>query len=207
MDEKEDVTVKKIDQDVTIFRLTPIRIAVSLLSVFLLFCIIRLGFQVATGVEPESSRKNWGFRIGVVTLIVGVLFVALGLPILINLFLKMSEQLQRHEVSGIYTDGEEMKPLRTIIIRILVTLMTMFMLAWASYTGYRLTTEPRRDDKYYPLIFPIGIVTIVFGAVYIIIGLAIIADLSLSLTVKLMLRRKKGSIVHEDNTTETKISV
>lgn len=80
----------------------------------------------------------------------------------------------------------------------------MFMLAWASYTGYRLTTEPRRDDKYYPLIFPIGVVTIVFGTVYIIIGLAIIADLALSLTVQLIMKQKKGIIGHEDQKTETK---
>ncbi|XP_062080068.1 uncharacterized protein LOC133784812 [Humulus lupulus] len=207
MDEEADATVKKMDPDAKIFRLTPTRIVVSLLSIFLLFCVIRLGFGVATGVNAESSGRNWGFHIGVVTLLFGVLFVALGLPVLINLFLKMSEQLQRHEVTGIYTDEEERKPLRTIIVRIMVTLMTMFMLVWASYTGYRLTTEPRRDDKYYPLIFPIGIVTIVFGSVYIIIGLAIIADLALSLTVKLLLRSKKGFTVHEDNKTETKISV
>ena len=80
----------------------------------------------------------------------------------------------------------------------------MFMLAWASCTGYRLTTEPRRNDKYYPLIFPIGVVTIVFGSVYIIIGLAIIGDLALSLTVQLLLRQKKGIVVHEDHKTENK---
>ncbi|PON71769.1 hypothetical protein TorRG33x02_253610 [Trema orientale] len=40
-----------------------------------------------------------------------------------------------------------MKPVSTIISRIIVTLITMFMLAWASYTGYRLTAEPRRGNK------------------------------------------------------------
>lgn len=97
-----------------------------------------------------------------------------------------------------------MKPVHTIVGRILVTLITMVMLTWASCTGYRLATEPRREDKYFPLIFPIGIVTIVFGSVYIIIGLGLIADLALALTVQLLLRKKKGIIAEQDPNTEAK---
>ncbi|PON99906.1 hypothetical protein TorRG33x02_043240 [Trema orientale] len=206
MDHEAAAKVKKANRDAMIFRITPIRVVVSLLAISMIFWIIHLGFGVATEVEAESSRRNWGFHIGMVTLLFGILFVALGLPVMITLFLKLSEQLQRHEETGIYTGGE-MKPVSTTISRIIVTLITMFMLVWASYTGYRLTTEPRRDDKYYPLIFPIGVVTIVFGSVYIVIGLAIIADLALSLTVQLLLRHKKGIIVNEDHEIETKSSV
>ena len=97
-----------------------------------------------------------------------------------------------------------MKSVHVIVGRILVTLVTMIMLAWASYTGYRLATEPRSEDTYYPLIFPIGVVTIVFGTVYIIIGLALIADLALALAVHFLLRKKKGIIVHQDPNTEAK---
>ncbi|XP_024017986.1 uncharacterized protein LOC21387981 isoform X1 [Morus notabilis] len=203
MDDEAAVKVKKVTNTI-IFQATPIRVSVSLLAIFLLMWIIRTGFGVVTEAEMETRSSNWGFHFGVVTLLFGILFVALGLPILTNLFLKLSEQLQKHDETSIYPGGGEMKPIHTIVGRILVTLITMVMLAWASYTGYRLATEPRRDDKYYPLIFPIGIVTIVFGSVYIIIGLGLIADLALALTVQLLLRKKKGVIAHQDPNTEAK---
>lgn len=103
MDDDAAAKVKKMNRDAMIFHVTPTRIVVSVLTIFLIFWIIHLGFGVASGVEAQSSRRNWGFQIGVVTLLFGILFVALGLPLLINLLLKLSEQLHRHEETGIYT--------------------------------------------------------------------------------------------------------
>ena len=105
---------------------------------------------------------------------------------------------------GLVRSGGETRPVQMIIGRIFVTLITMAVLVWASYTGYRLVTEPKRDDKYYPLIFPIGLVTMAFGTVYIVIGLGLIADLALALTAQYVLRKNKGIAAQQDFDTESK---
>lgn len=60
----------------------------------------------------------------------------------------------------------------------------MLMLVWGIYTGFRLVTEPRRDKIYNHLAFTIGVVSIAFGLVYFIIGLAILVDFSSQLLWK-----------------------
>lgn len=79
----------------------------------------------------------------------------------------------------------------------------MCVLAWATYTGFRLAIEPKREGKYYPLAFPIGVLTILFGLVYIIIGLAIVGDLVIYLIAQLMHREKKGIIIHQDHSNKS----
>lgn len=101
MDDEAAVKVKKVTNTI-IFQETPTRVSVSLLAIFLFMWIIRTGFGVVTEAEMENRSSNWGFHFGVVTLLFGVLFVALGLPILTNLFLKLSEQLQKHDETSIY---------------------------------------------------------------------------------------------------------
>ena len=98
----------------------------------------------------------------------------------------------------------EKKTTPTIMVRIFVTLFTILVLAWATCTGFRLATEPRREGKYYPLAFPIGVVTILFGLVYIIIGLSIIGDLVIYLIVQSLLRERKGIMIHQDSNTDDK---
>lgn len=91
-----------------------------------------------------------------------------------------------------------------ILVRILVTLFTILVLAWTTYTGFRLVTEPKQEGKYYPLAHPIGLVTILFGVVYIIIGLAIIGDLAIDLLAQSLLKEKKGSMLHQDPNADAK---
>ena len=101
MDDEAAAKAKK-PINTMIFHVTPVRIAGSLFAFFLLFWIVRSGLGVADEAEKEFSSSNWGFHIGVVTILFGVLFVALGLPILVNLLLKLSEQLQKHDENIMY---------------------------------------------------------------------------------------------------------
>ncbi|KAJ9704262.1 hypothetical protein PVL29_002700 [Vitis rotundifolia] len=82
--------------------------------------------------------------------------------------------------------------------RLAATVITMFMLLWAIFTGFRLVTEAtRRDGRYSGLAFSIGVVAIVFGFVYFIIGLAILADLVLNISEELQ-KNEKESNIHID---------
>ncbi|KDP27638.1 hypothetical protein JCGZ_19643 [Jatropha curcas] len=75
----------------------------------------------------------------------------------------------------------ETKTISKVIAGIFLTLITLIILWWAIHTGYRLATEHQRHDKYHLLTNSIGVITIIFGLIYIIIGLGIIAKLGLEL--------------------------
>lgn len=71
-----------------------------------------------------------------------------------------------------------------IISRIIVSVIAMLMLAWAIYTGFMILTR-QREGTYYPLASPVGVVSIMFGVIYFIIGLCIIAELVVELAKQL----------------------
>ena len=77
---------------------------------------------------------------------------------------------------------------------ILVNVITVFMLLWGTYTGIRLSMEPRGDSKYHFLTFSIGVITIVFGFIYFIFGLAIMLE-------------RMGSSIHKGHNTNVKCLV
>ncbi|EEF49503.1 conserved hypothetical protein [Ricinus communis] len=80
---------------------------------------------------------------------------------------------------------------KVIIAGIFVTVITAIVLWWAIYTGVRLATEPKKDGKYHLLTTSIGVVTIIFGLIYFIIGLGIIAELGLDLSDQLQQKDNK----------------
>jgi TRAP-type C4-dicarboxylate transport system permease small subunit len=86
--------------------------------------------------------------------------------------------------------GGKMKTI-CIICRIIVSVIAMLMLAWAIYTGFRILTR-QREGTYYPLASPVGVASIMFGVIYFIIGLWIIAELVVELAKQL-----QGKVDHE----------
>ncbi|XP_050231532.1 uncharacterized protein LOC126680455 isoform X2 [Mercurialis annua] len=148
-----------------------IRITMSLFTMVMLLWSIRSGFKLATDSSRYSGYSDWVFAIGVLTMLLGFLFLLLGIPILADLFLNMSDQLQ--EEDGIHK------------------VITAIILWWAIYTGFRLATEPKRLGKNNLLTTSIGVVTIIFGLIYFIIGLGIIAELGLDLFDQLQQKDNK----------------
>lgn len=72
----------------------------------------------------------------------------------------------------------------------------MLLLTWAIYDGIRLATAPGQDGKIDHLAFPVGVVTIAFGTIYLIIGLSIVADLAVNLSS--VLKRHEDKKQEED---------
>ncbi|XP_034229087.1 uncharacterized protein LOC117638099 isoform X3 [Prunus dulcis] len=122
-----------------------------------------------------------------------------------NLVIKLLEQLQNHEESRKHQGGK----LKTICIisRLAMSVIAMFMLAWAINTGTRLASEPRREGKYYPLASPVGVVTIMFGFTYSIIGLCVIAELALELIKQLQSTEKEELVNHQVGKIDVKFFV
>ncbi|XP_050262521.1 uncharacterized protein LOC126706975 isoform X2 [Quercus robur] len=210
-DEVLRVEVKKmktIRRDTAAVCAIALRITGSLINMVLLLWTIHSGIEIATETEAymDYEYSQWAFHVGVVTMFFGFLFLALGIPILADLFLKLTEQLQQQEEeNGTHQAREMTNP--EVIGGILVNVITVFMLLWGIYTGIRLAVEPRGDSKYRFLTFSIGLITIVFGCLYFIFGLAITMELALDLSSRLQQKEKKGSSIHKGHNKNVKCFV
>ncbi|KAK2665447.1 hypothetical protein Ddye_004021 [Dipteronia dyeriana] len=187
-----------------------------LLPVFIFLWIMHSGFELVTEPRKFPAFAAWtfhigtslAFHIGVVTMLFGFLALILGLPLLADLCLNLLHQVQvdtgkPRDLISTYLfkmDDEPAKATKTtykVVARISVAMVTLFMLLWSIHTGYRLATEPRRDSKYYFLTTSIGILSIIFGLTYFIIGLAIIVELGLDLFAQLQQKQRKAACVHQ----------
>ncbi|KAL4308735.1 hypothetical protein GQ457_01G045340 [Hibiscus cannabinus] len=167
-DDKFRTRVKKMK------RATPalLRITGSVVTMVLLLLTIFCGFQLT--MEPWKYRAIGAraFYVGVSTIILGFLFLIVGLSILADMLLNISQQLP--ELSGL----QETRTMSKAIGQGLVTVTTMILIFWATYTGFRLATKSD-ESKQYLLTVSIGVTTISFGLIYFIIGLAIVQELVL----------------------------
>ncbi|VVA36883.1 PREDICTED: LOC110805639 [Prunus dulcis] len=195
----------KVGRDFTTLCATMFPVLASLIMVVLFLWTIWSECEAAEKASINSGYSNWGFCIGVLTLVLGFLFLAAGFPLLADLVIKLLEQLQNHEESRKHQGGK----LKTICIisRLAMSVIAMFMLAWAINTGTRLASEPRREGKYYPLASPVGVVTIMFGFTYSIIGLCVIAELALELIKQLQSTEKEELVNHQVGKIDVKFFV
>lgn len=106
MEDEAAKVMKKMAHRDTTLRAMGLRLLAPVIAMVLLLWIIHSGFEVAIETQRDiattADSSNWSFHFGVITLLFGFLFLALGIPILVNLFLKLSQQLQKQEETGIY---------------------------------------------------------------------------------------------------------
>ncbi|CAL1384862.1 unnamed protein product [Linum trigynum] len=168
----------------TLFRITG-----SLVTMAVLLFAIRTGFELARGSSRRyATYADWAFHIGVLTMVLGILFLVVGLPILADLFMNLSEQMQKE--AGIQK-GTETQAISRASAQIISIITILSMLWWVIYTGFKLASEHRRDNKYYWLTISIGVTTVTFGFVYFIIGLGILVDQVIDLSAQVQQRKKK----------------
>lgn len=80
---------------------------------------------------------------------------------------------------------KEQKTIFQIFMQVSATMISMFMLMWTIYYGYKLAAEAQNVIVYNRLAFLIGVITMAFGFTYFIIGIALVADSALHLTGRL----------------------
>lgn len=78
--------------------------------------------------------------------------------------------------------GESDTATYATIFKIAVSLIMILMLLWTIYIGFLFATIPARNTSYNSWVFFIGVVTMLFGSLLLILGLLILADLLLSLS-------------------------
>lgn len=75
----------------------------SLVAMALLLWTIRYGYEAATGTRRQAlyDYDQWVSRVGALIMLFGFLLMILGLPIIADLFLRLSEEIQYPEEPGI----------------------------------------------------------------------------------------------------------
>lgn len=73
------------------------------------------------------------------------------------------------------------------VARLILSMLIMLVLVWVVHTGYRLATEAREETgshgyEYNYVLVMCGVVTVVFGLIYFIVGLTIVAELGVDLS-------------------------
>ncbi|GAV73362.1 hypothetical protein CFOL_v3_16848 [Cephalotus follicularis] len=191
--------VRKMNRrDGATIRTILLRITGTIITMVILLCSIHSGFKMAAEARKNTNYVSWAFHLGVATMFFGSLLMILGLPILADLFLNLTDQM--HEETGIRQAVREKRTTCNVVALFFVTLFTMSMLLWAIYAGFRLATESRSDSKSYPLTTTVGVITIIFGIIYFIIGLALSVELALDLLKRLHQRRKRILVLKATNT-------
>ncbi|XVE48954.1 hypothetical protein DITRI_Ditri01bG0043500 [Diplodiscus trichospermus] len=174
-DEKFRTRMKKLKRRYATATPALLRITGSVVTMILLLWTICCGFQLTMEPWRYTAVAARAFRVGITTMVFGLLFLIVGLSILADLFLNISEQLP--ELSGMH-QGQETRTKSKAIAKVLMTVITMLVILSAMYTGFRLAAESG-ESKHYLLTFSIGVTTILFGLIYFIIGLAIVLELVL----------------------------
>ncbi|XVF00993.1 hypothetical protein REPUB_Repub04eG0050000 [Reevesia pubescens] len=174
-EEKFRTRMKKTKHRYAIATHASLRITGYMVTMVLLLWTICCGFQLTMEPWRYKAVATRAFHVGVTTMLFGLLFLIVGLSILADLFFNISEQLP--ELSGM-SHGKESRTISKAIVKALVTIITMFVILWAMYTGFRLATESG-ESKQYLLTVSIGVTTILFGLIYFVIGLAIVLELVL----------------------------
>ncbi|XP_030942856.1 uncharacterized protein LOC115967843 isoform X4 [Quercus lobata] len=194
--------MKTIRRDTAAVCAIALRITGSLINMVLLLWTIHSGIEIATETEAymDYEYSQWAFHVGVVTMFFGFLILALGIPILADLFLKLTEQLQQQEEEN-GTHQEREMTIREVIVCLFVDVIILFMLLWIIFTALGLTLEPIGDGQYsihhYLIKSVVGNVTALIGFCYFAFGVGIAVELSSMLQPK----EKKGSSVHEEHNT------
>ncbi|XP_038995403.1 uncharacterized protein LOC120119667 isoform X2 [Hibiscus syriacus] len=171
-DDKFRPRMKKMKRRYGIVTPALFRITGSVVTMVLLLLTICCGFRLMMEPWRYHAVGARAFHVGVTTIIFGFLFLIVGLSILADMLLNISEQLP--DISG----QQETRTMSKAIGQVLVTVLTMFVILWATYTGFRLATESGKS-KQYLLTVSIGVTTILFGLIYFIIGLSIVQELVL----------------------------
>ncbi|XP_021738731.1 uncharacterized protein LOC110705184 [Chenopodium quinoa] len=167
-----------------------VRVIGFVLPLVMLVWMVHMGYRLTTETRDDEGGSFEGSYIallfGIVTVVFGLIYFLVGLTIVAELAQDLVAWADKEEDGEIIRNQEkEQKTICQIVIQVLATMISMFMLTWTIYYGYRLAAEAQRVVMYSHLAFLIGVITMAFGFIYFIIGIALVADSALHLSGRL----------------------
>ncbi|KAK7310594.1 hypothetical protein RJT34_08189 [Clitoria ternatea] len=88
---------------------TSFRIIGALIAIGLLLWTVHYGYQATTGQRRHPLHCQWISRVGALIMLSGILLLALGIPIIADLFLRLSEELHCPEDTDIQHSSSSSK--------------------------------------------------------------------------------------------------
>ncbi|KNA24470.1 hypothetical protein SOVF_015340 [Spinacia oleracea] len=165
------------------------RVIGFLLPLVMLVWIVNMGYKLTTETRDVDAGGYEGGYIalvfGIATVVFGLIYFIIGLTIVAELALDLLAWLDKEDRGIIRNQEKEQKTICQIFIQVSATMISMFMLMWTVYYGYKLAAEAQRVVIYSHLAFLIGVITMAFGFTYFIIGIALVADSALNLSGRL----------------------
>lgn len=166
-----------------------VRVIGFILPLVMLVWIVHMGYKLTTetrDIEIGGSEGSYiALVFGIVTVVFGLIYFIIGLTIVAELALDLLAWLGTGDKGIIRKQEKEQKTICQIFIQVSATMVSMFMLIWTIYNGYKLAAEAQRVVIYSRLAFLIGVITMAFGFIYFIIGIALVADSALHLSGRL----------------------
>jgi len=83
-------------------RATTLRVTLALIAMALLLWTIHYGYQITTALQKHPLHSPWISWVGALIMISGFLLVALGFPIIVDLFLRLLEELHYPKETDIH---------------------------------------------------------------------------------------------------------
>ncbi|ESW07910.1 hypothetical protein PHAVU_009G002800 [Phaseolus vulgaris] len=83
-------------------RATTLHVTVALIAMALLLWTIHYGYQTTTALQKHPLHTQWISCVGALIMISGFLLLALGFPIVADLFLRLLEELQYPKETDIH---------------------------------------------------------------------------------------------------------
>ncbi|GAB4853831.1 hypothetical protein Ancab_018026 [Ancistrocladus abbreviatus] len=159
---------------------------VSVVAMLVLIWMIMMGCQFTaeerTGIRKHpAGRGQFAFMFGSVTLIFGLIYSIIGLATVIELLFDWVNRLEQQDIEAGYNKGEE-TTISEVLKRTIATAISMLILSWDIYSGFKLVNRYQGDAKYNPLASLLGVTSISFGFINFIIAIVTIAEFVLCFT-------------------------
>lgn len=181
------------------------RIIVSIVVMAMLVWIVYKGYRLTNDVTRNGEIQGYednhiSLIFGVATIVSGLVYFTVGLTVVAELALECLAWLQRGDKEAINNQEKEQTTMCHVIIRASATAISIAMLTWATYHGYKLADKNPEGGMHICLAFLIGFVTIAFGVIYFIIGISIVAESALYLSGKLQYKVIESGLCKERKT-------
>ncbi|GMH18161.1 hypothetical protein Nepgr_020002 [Nepenthes gracilis] len=188
-------------------------IVVSIAATFMLIWMIATAHQFATetrvGTEDHQAiRSHMALVFGIATLVIGLIYLVIGLAIVAELtldftywFKQNDAEAEDNQVMKIYTEAPDRKAGSGVFVQTFATAVTMLILVWDIYYGFKMASDSsQRETNYSHLALMIGLITVAFGLIYLIIGIFAVIDSAINSVYRPQEQAKKVVINQNDRT-------
>ncbi|KAK9690993.1 hypothetical protein RND81_09G169600 [Saponaria officinalis] len=162
---------------------------VFIVPMVMLILMACYGYKLITAMKYmkiDGSEDSYiALMFGVFTMIFGLVYFSFALIVVVELALDLLAWFRNEDNKTFENEEKEQMTICEMIVSTLVIMVSMFMLTYAIYNGYKLAAESRDVIIYNRLPFLVGVLSMGFGFIYFINRIYIVAQSALHLPGKI----------------------